>query len=70
MSWICTAFAILFSGSEFLKRRPCVFAHRDITSVYLCLKLWDDANACGWTVGLVEGGKGGRLVLQCDLAKL
>ena len=47
-----------------------MFAHRDIPSVYLALKLWDDANACGWTVGLVEGGKGGRLVLQCDLAKL
>eukprot|EP01046_Picozoa_sp_COSAG06_P035686 COSAG06_NODE_3858_length_4826_cov_6.063465_7_plen_89_part_00 len=26
----------------------------DITSVFLCLKLIDDANACGWQLALVD----------------
>ena len=42
----------------------------DCTSMYLCLKLTDDMNACGWSVKLVNGGKAERLELHCELAKL
>ena len=42
----------------------------DITSIYLCLKMIDDANACGWEVSLVDGGKGERVEMRCSLAKL
>eukprot|EP01052_Picozoa_sp_SAG31_P039089 SAG31_NODE_5347_length_2594_cov_2.007615_3_plen_188_part_00 len=42
----------------------------DCTSMYLCLKLIDDMNACGWHTHLVDGGRAGHTMLQCDLAKL
>ena len=42
----------------------------DCTSMYLCLKLIDDMQACGWRVSCVEGDRAGRVRLSCEVAKL